>query len=219
MMGRIRETIPDCAVSSDFIVGFCGESVESFQKTMRAVEDYRFKNSFIFKYSPRPGTKAFDLYADDVPEETKKRRNNELLALQNAISEEDNAEFIGRTVEILVEGPSKKASRATGSEGAGQPPQSLPGWHDGAAVGESSTGDADGDLVQLNNVPVSSVSPTLQLVGRTRCDRLVVFEGNPRLAGTLAQVRVEDCTATTLIGAIVTRHVQPGSGELLPILA
>lgn len=107
MMARIRETIPGCAVSSDFIVGFCGETEESFQKTVQLVERSRFKNSFIFKYSPRPGTKAHELYADDVPEETKKRRNNDLLAIQSAISQEDNQAFVGQSFEVLVEGPSK----------------------------------------------------------------------------------------------------------------
>lgn len=107
MMARIRETIPGCAVSSDFIVGFCGETEESFQKSVRLVERSRFKNSFIFKYSPRPGTKAHELYADDVPEEVKKRRNNDLLAVQTAISQEDNQASVGNSFEILVEGPSK----------------------------------------------------------------------------------------------------------------
>ena len=107
MMARIHETIPGCAVSSDFIVGFCGESEEAFEKTVRLVERSRFKNSFIFKYSPRRGTKAHELYHDDVPEETKKRRNNDLLAVQNAISMEDNLALVGNTFEVLVEGPSK----------------------------------------------------------------------------------------------------------------
>ena len=61
-----------------------------------------------------------------------------------------------------------------------------------------------------------SHQPTTQLVGRTKCDRIVVFDGNPRLAGTLADITLHDCTQTTLIGSIVTRHVQPGSPELLP---
>ncbi|HET6881843.1 MAG TPA: TRAM domain-containing protein, partial [Pirellulales bacterium] len=69
------------------------------------------KNSFIFKYSPRPGTKADELFADDVPEEVKRRRNNELLAIQNAISEEDNQAFLGREVTVLVEGPSKTSRK------------------------------------------------------------------------------------------------------------
>lgn len=109
MMARIRETVPDASVTSDFIVGFCGETDEDFQQTVDLVRESRFKNSFIFKYSERPGTKGAELFPDDVPEEVKKYRNNELLALQNAISEEDNQPFIGQQVEILVEGPSKNA--------------------------------------------------------------------------------------------------------------
>jgi tRNA-2-methylthio-N6-dimethylallyladenosine synthase len=112
MQARIREIVPAAAVTSDFIVGFCGETEDDYQQTVELVRESRFKNSFIFKYSPRPGTKAPDLFADDVPEETKRRRNNELLAIQNAISEEDNQPWIGRQVEVLVEGPSKMAARA-----------------------------------------------------------------------------------------------------------
>ena len=111
MLGRIRDTVPEVAVSSDFIVGFCGESESSFEKSMRLVERARFKNSFIFKYSPRQGTKADTLFIDDVPEEVKRRRNNELLAVQTAISLEDNQVFLGRSVLVLVEGPSKSAAR------------------------------------------------------------------------------------------------------------
>ena len=76
MLARTRATIPDVAVSSDFIVGFCGEDEASFQRTVDMVERSRFKNSFIFKYSPRQGTKADSLYPDDVPESVKKRRNS-----------------------------------------------------------------------------------------------------------------------------------------------
>ena len=111
MMGRIREWLPEAAVTSDFIVGFCSETEEDFQLTCDIVREQRFKNSFIFKYSERPGTKGADLYSDDVPEEVKKRRNNELLAMQNVISEEDNQPFLGRDVEVLVEGPSKTSIR------------------------------------------------------------------------------------------------------------
>ena len=75
----------------------------------------KFKNSFIFKYSPRPGTKADDLYADDIPEEVKKRRNNDLLTIQNANSLIDHRGWIGKSVEILVEGYSKHGERQTGS--------------------------------------------------------------------------------------------------------
>ena len=106
MMGRIRQTLPEAAVTSDFIVGFCGETDEDFQLTMDLVRECRFKNSFIFKYSERTGTKAAERMPDDVPYDVKQWRNNELLALQNSICEELNEQFLGRTVEVLVEGPS-----------------------------------------------------------------------------------------------------------------
>ncbi len=111
MLARVHEMLPHIAVTSDFIVGFCGETEDDFRQTAELVRDARFKNSFIFKYSGRPGTKADELYVDDVPEATKRRRNNELLAIQNAISLEDNQPLLGRTVEILVEGPSKVAKK------------------------------------------------------------------------------------------------------------
>ena len=111
MLIRTREWIPGVAVSSDFIVGFCGETEDEFQLTMDLARESRFKNSFIFKYSERPGTKGAELYTDDVPEETKRRRNNELLELQNEISEADNQPFLGREVTVLVEGPSKVEER------------------------------------------------------------------------------------------------------------
>lgn len=107
MMDRIQEILSSAAVSSDFIAGFCGETEQDFQKTVELVERCRFKNSFIFKYSVRPGTKGAALYDDDVPDEVKSRRVGELLAVQNEISQEDNLKFLGRTVQVLVEGPSK----------------------------------------------------------------------------------------------------------------
>lgn len=116
MMDRIRAKVPGYAVSSDFIVGFSGESADDFQQTVALVEQCRFKNSFIFKYSERPGTKGAEQLVDDVPEAIKKQRNNDLLAVQNAISAEENQQFIGREVEVLVEGPSK-TSREKGENG------------------------------------------------------------------------------------------------------
>lgn len=111
MMDRINEIIVNPAVSSDFIVGFCGETEEDFQRTVEMVKRCRFKNSFIFQYSVRPGTKGADIYEDDIPEEVKHRRNLELLEVQNKISLEDNMRFLGTKVDILVEGPSKWSVR------------------------------------------------------------------------------------------------------------
>ena len=111
MMDRICVRIPDAAVTSDFIVGFCGETEDDFQLTVELVREQRFKNSFIFKYSERPGTRGADRYLDDVAEEVKKLRNNGLLAIQNEISEEDNQPFLGRDVQVLVEGLSKAGAK------------------------------------------------------------------------------------------------------------
>jgi tRNA-2-methylthio-N6-dimethylallyladenosine synthase len=111
MLARVRSTIPDAAVTSDFIVGFCGETDEDFQLTVDLLQEGRFKNSFIFKYSERPGTKGAELFPDDVPEEVKKHRNHVLLELQSQISEEDNQHFLGRTETVLVEGPSKASQK------------------------------------------------------------------------------------------------------------
>ena len=100
--------MPGAAVTSDFIVGFCGETEDDFEQTVDLVRESRFKNSFIFKYSPRPGTKGAELFADDVP------RRNQAAAEQRTAghSERRSAKkttrpFIGREVEVLVEGPSK----------------------------------------------------------------------------------------------------------------
>jgi len=86
MTNRIYDTVPGATMTSDFIVGFCGETDEDYEQTVDLVKYCRFRNSFIFKYSPRPGTKAAELYVDDIPEEVKKYRNNHLLEIQIEIS-------------------------------------------------------------------------------------------------------------------------------------
>jgi tRNA-2-methylthio-N6-dimethylallyladenosine synthase len=124
MLARCRERVPGVSISSDFIVGFSGESEQSFQRSCELVAEAGFKNSYIFKYSPRPGTKGFELYPDDVPEEVKKRRNNDLLAIQNKVSLADHLARIGQVVEVLVEGPSKtflKSGNAQAANGAELP--------------------------------------------------------------------------------------------------
>lgn len=114
MVQRCREAMPDVAISSDFIVGFCGETEEQFQTCGELIRFAKFKNSYIFKYSPRRGTKADELYEDDIPEEVKKRRNNDLLAVQSEISAADHQSQLGTQVQVLVEGPSKSAIREQG---------------------------------------------------------------------------------------------------------
>lgn len=109
LISYARELIPHIAVASDFIVGFPGETDQDFHETVRLMEDIRFQNCFIFKYSPRTGTKAAGL-EDDVPDEVKRTRNIKLLALQKCISLEENKEIIGKNVQVLVEGASKSDS-------------------------------------------------------------------------------------------------------------
>ena len=108
MHARLREAIPHAAVTSDFIVGFCGETDAEFGLTLDLVKSLRFKNSFIFKYSPRPGTKAFDRQPDDVPEAVKKERNRLLLEAQAEVSLDGNRRFIGSRQQVLIEGLSTR---------------------------------------------------------------------------------------------------------------
>jgi tRNA-2-methylthio-N6-dimethylallyladenosine synthase len=123
MLGRVRDELPHAAVTSDFIVGFCGETDAEFQTTLDLVRTAGFKNSFIFKYSPRPGTKAHERLPDDVPEEVKKERNRLLLEAQEEVSLAGNRRFIGTRQQVLVEGLStrdEKREVAPGPDGVAQ---------------------------------------------------------------------------------------------------
>ncbi|MHC4353902.1 MAG: tRNA (N6-isopentenyl adenosine(37)-C2)-methylthiotransferase MiaB [Planctomycetota bacterium] len=108
LLNRAREIVPGISIAGDFIVGFPDETEEDFQATVNLVEKARYKNAFIFKYSPRPGTKSDKKLQDTVPGEVKQRRNVELLAVQEEISDELSRRFLGRQVKVLVEGLSKK---------------------------------------------------------------------------------------------------------------
>ena len=101
-LARIREAVPGIAISTDVIVGFCGETDEQFRSTLRLLETVRYDQVFAAAYSERPGTPATRL-ADDVPAAVKRERLNELLALQESIGLERNREFVGREVEVLAD--------------------------------------------------------------------------------------------------------------------
>lgn len=108
ILDRVRAAIPDAAITTDIIVGFPGETEEDFAETLRVVEASRFSSAFTFQYSPRPGTPAADL-ADQVPKEVVQERYERLVALQERVSEEENAAQVGRTLEVLVaEGEGRK---------------------------------------------------------------------------------------------------------------
>lgn len=180
LLDRARSLMPDICLSGDMIVGFPGETEADFTTSVDLLRYARYKNCFIFKYSPRPGTAAYDRFDDDVPDEIKRRRNNDLLAVQAEINLANHRELIGRSVEVLVEGLSKaqlrrqESEQDRGCEVEACPP--LPR-------------DASDDQI-------------VQLTGRTSGDQIVVFDGPRSLIGGILPVEVFAATPYTLHGRL-----------------
>jgi tRNA-2-methylthio-N6-dimethylallyladenosine synthase len=169
-LARIREAVPGIAISTDVIVGFCGETDAQFRSTLELLEAVRYDQVFAAMYSPRPGTPATRL-ADDVPPEVKRERLNELLALQERIGAERNQAWLDRVVEVLVDAVTPPRSHAHEREGDG-----------GAA-------DAPAD---------ASAHPRLS--GRTRQNKLVHLAGPLDLVGRLVPVRIDHAGPYALRG-------------------
>jgi tRNA-2-methylthio-N6-dimethylallyladenosine synthase len=110
LIDNINRIIPECAISQDMIAGFCGETEEDHQDTLSLMEYVKYDFGFMFAYSERPGTPAAKKMEDDVPLETKKRRLSEIINLQQKHGLYRMQQFVGKTVEILIEGDSKKSS-------------------------------------------------------------------------------------------------------------
>lgn len=120
-VARIRSIMPDCAITTDVIAGFCSETEEDHKETLSLFEKVRFDAAYMFYYSERPGTLAARKYPDDVDIETKTRRLEEIIALQNKLSLESNRRDIGKCFDVLVEGPSKKGqAQLCGRTGTGK---------------------------------------------------------------------------------------------------
>ena len=151
-MRKLRAIRPDMAMSSDFIVGFPGETEEDFQKMMKLIDDVRFDNSFSFIFSPRPGTPAASLH-DDTLQDVKLRRLQQLQAAINQNIKDISEERVGTVQRLLVEGVSKR--------------------------------DAS------------------ELMGRTECNRVVNFPGQPRLMGQMVDVRITEAKTYTLRGEVL----------------
>ena len=175
---RAREMMPDISIASDFIVGFPTETEDDHKSTLDLIRYCGFKNSFIFKYSPRPGTVAIDRFEDDVDEQTKRRRNNEMLAVQQEVSTQHNSRLIGQTVEVMVEGESKLISRQKRAANNVEL-----GWDRSTAA-------------------VAEMVAT-QLVGRTRGDQVVCFDGDGSLKGRILQVKITRAQNLTLFGELM----------------
>lgn len=189
-------------VSGDFIVGFPTETDEDFEATVGLMKRARYKNSFIFKYSPRPGTQAIERFSDDVPEATKRSRNGVLLGLQGEISEAIGREQIGRTFPVLIEGLSrreaKKRARGSGGTGGGAGLVSL------TVSGRSGDGGSTGSAIASR--AVEEQGSVVQMTGRTDGD-LIVFVDAPdgviasELIGRVIPVRIADAKALGLMGS------------------
>ena len=178
-LSRIREAVPGMAVSTDVIVGFCGESDAQFQATLGVLEELRFDTVFAAAYSPRPGTPALRM-ADDVPPAVKRRRLNELLARQESIGLKLNRDWLGREVEVLVEQITPPRRRSVEEEGGPEDPAlRVPGLYGSAGEG------------------------SVALAGRTRHNKLVHLAGDPSLVGRPVTVRVEYAGPFALRGRVV----------------
>ena len=108
-IAAIRRYMPDCAITTDLIAGFCGETLEDHQATLSLMREVGYASAFMFKYSERPGTFSARHFTDDIADEEKTRRLNEIIALQNQLSVESNEAEVGLIRQVLVEGTSKRS--------------------------------------------------------------------------------------------------------------
>jgi len=152
LVGRVREARQDIAITTDIIVGFPGETDDDYKQTRDLVEKIQFDNAFVFRYSPRRDTPAAEMTAQ-IDEGIKAQRNHALLELVNESARRINERLVGRTLEVLCEGPSKTNSS--------------------------------------------------RLMGRTRANKIVLFEGADDLVGALVDVRIERATGFSLYGTPV----------------
>ncbi len=186
-------------LSGDFIVGFPTETDADFEATIALLQRARYKNSFIFKYSPRPGTTAFDKLEDDVPEAIKRSRNNRLLAAQAEISNQVSGEQIGREFSVLVEGLSKKQAKKSIAASASRETVLLTVSARRGPAGEQVEAPGSGDeLVQLS--------------GRTEGDQIVFIDAPNRdpsgrfatdMIGRIVRVRVAGARVLGLHGLLI----------------
>lgn len=179
-VAAVFSELPDASLAGDIIVGFPGETDADFEATCSLVRRLPFKNNFIFKYSPRPGTTAIDRYPDDVPDEVKRWRNNALLAVQGETSARVHRQWVGRTVPVLFD-----AVRRHAVVPAGQGAVSL----------------------RVGGAPLESARAGWQATGRTPGDLIVAVavaseEQGRAMLGTIRAVSIESAQALLLHGSV-----------------
>jgi tRNA-2-methylthio-N6-dimethylallyladenosine synthase len=155
LVRRIRQTREGIAITTDIIVGFPGETESDYKQTRDLVEEIQFDNAFVFRYSPRRDTPAAEM-PDQIDERIKEKRNQDLLRVVNESTRRSGERLVGRTVEVLCEGPSK-------------------------------------------------TNPA-RLMGRTRTNKIVVFEGNEKLIGEIVDVQVQRANGFSLYGAPILKR-------------
>ena len=224
LLDRARRIVPGVQFAGDIIVGFPTETDEDYAMTRTLVERARYKNCFIFKYSPRPGTVAIKRFADDIPEDVKRFRNNDVLRVQNRVSNELNRELIGQEVAILCEGPSgwtgrgadgesvvagQKSTQECEAHGHGEPGSVELGSRLALAMKTAPAGnnrvDPAGPKPDRHGNPLiapsaMTIGDEVQLTGRTTADQIVVFNGPPELTGKIVSVRVREAYGMTIFG-------------------
>ncbi|OGQ09706.1 MAG: tRNA (N6-isopentenyl adenosine(37)-C2)-methylthiotransferase MiaB [Deltaproteobacteria bacterium RBG_16_71_12] len=174
LVRRARAAVPQLAIVGDMIVGYPSETEADHAASLELLRAVSYKTVYVFKYSPRPGTVSISRDADDVPDDVKRGRNQQMLALQHEISLAHHRGLVGSTVEVLVEGTAKVDPRDRRDQ------------HDA--------------LVQIAR-PVR-VAGTVRLTSRTRGDHIVAFDGAAALVGSLAQVRVTRASPLSLSGEL-----------------
>lgn len=172
LLERVRAYLPDSEIATDIICGFPTETEQDHQATLDLLRWGGFKNSYIFKYSPRPGTTANDRLPDDVSNDVKKRRNHELLTVQTEISRAVHQAYQGKTVRVFVESISARSQK---NANAADPSVTL-GWR----------------------APIE----TTQLSGRTDGDLIVLFDADVSLIGSIVDVQIERAGPLTLFGSL-----------------
>ena len=188
-VARVFQHLPDATLAGDLIVGFPGETDADFEATCGLVRRLPFKNNFIFKYSPRPGTVAIDRFADDVPDEVKRWRNNELLAVQSETSARVHAAWVGRTVDVLFDGVRSHApaqARAAGAVAVRVGGREVDSPAAERPARRQAVGRTAGDLIVAVDVPDAAAAEALR--GRVRpveltASRPLLLTGTLAMAG------------------------------------
>ena len=212
--------MPGIAIVGDFIVGFPTETDADYQATRELAAQARYKNAYIFKYSPRPGTVAIRRHEDDVPESVKRSRHQDLLLLQNDICEQLNRELINSTVDVLCEGPSgwdqpaeSVIAGAARRASAGHPPADTGRVELGARLAGAMRTTRQAEISQAP----AETENHIQLTGRTTADQIVVFDGPAHLEGRIVPVNVRVVHGLTIFGRLAA-NVAKIPSELVPVM-